>query len=177
MDSLSNGSTPKKFGQPLKASGNGERIRRYKEKTFTPNGPNRANLGLKIEDFFYGAILSDDAPAMLAWRMARVREDGALTPFGTDAFDVFRSLLVRPEIFVSRTVEQVLVRAFARPLQFSLSYLLDATYRQRLESCNRRRRKCRPKSGTGIGRVGSGFFRIRRERGFEARSLDDLSEN
>jgi hypothetical protein len=30
----------------------------------------------------------------------------ALTPFGTDAFDVFRSLLVQPENFVSRTVEQ-----------------------------------------------------------------------
>jgi hypothetical protein len=119
-----------KYGQPLKPSGNGERIRRYKEKTFTPNGPIKADLGLKIEDFFWEPFYQMMRQQMLAWRMARVREDGAervsvlhispsanlplhkvtapaLTPFGTDAFDVFRSLLVRPENFVSLTVEQV----------------------------------------------------------------------
>jgi hypothetical protein len=64
------------------------------------------------------------------WRTERAREDGAervsvlhispsanqplhkvtapaLTRFGTDAFDVFRSLLVQPENFVARTVEEV----------------------------------------------------------------------
>jgi hypothetical protein len=119
-----------KYGQPLKPSGNCERIRRYKEKTFSPNGPIKPDLGLKIEDFFWEPFYQMMRQQMLAWRMARAREDDAervsvlhispsanqplhkvtapaLVHFGKDAFDVFRRLLVQPDNFVSRTVEQV----------------------------------------------------------------------
>jgi hypothetical protein len=119
-----------KYGQPLDPSGNGERKRRYKDKIFAPNGPIKGDLGLKVEDFFWEPFYQMMRQQMLAWRMERAREDGAervsvlhispsanqplhkvtapaLTRFGTDAFDVFRSLLVQPEKFVARTVEQV----------------------------------------------------------------------
>jgi hypothetical protein len=119
-----------KYGQPLDPSGNDERKRRYKDKIFAPNGPIKADLGLKIEEFFWEPFYQMLRQQMLAWRMERAREDGAervsvlhispsanvqlhkvtapaLAHFGTDAFDVFRGLLLQPENFVSRTVEQV----------------------------------------------------------------------
>ena len=119
-----------KYGQPLDPSGNEERKRRYKDKVFAPNGPIKADLGLRIEDFFWEPFYQMMRQQMLAWHMEHARDDGAervsvlhvspsanralhkvtapaLTHVGKDAFEVFRSLLVHPDSFVFRTVEQV----------------------------------------------------------------------
>jgi hypothetical protein len=119
-----------KYGQPLDPGGNDERKRRYNDKVFAPNGPIKADLGLKVEDFFWEPFYQMMRQQMLAWRMERAREDGAdrvsvlhispsanrslhkvtapaLRRFGADAFDVFRRLLVQPDNFVSRTAEEV----------------------------------------------------------------------
>jgi hypothetical protein len=119
-----------KYGQPLDPIGNGERTRRYRDKIFAPNGPVKADRGLKIQDFFWEPFYQMLRQQMLAWRMERGREDGAervsvlhispsenlplhkvtapaLRHLGADAFAVFRGLLVQPENFVSRTIEEV----------------------------------------------------------------------
>jgi hypothetical protein len=119
-----------KYGQPIDQSGNGERERRYKDKIFAPNGPIKADLGLKVEDFFWEPFYQMMRQQMLAWRMEHAREDGAervsvlhispsanqslhkvtapaLRRFGGGAFDVFRTLLIQPDHFVSRTAEEV----------------------------------------------------------------------
>jgi hypothetical protein len=119
-----------KYGQPLDPSGNDERIRRYENRTFAPDGPIRADRGLQIEDLFWEPLYQMMRQQMLAWQMERAREDGAervsvlhispsanralhkvtapaLSHLGKDVFEVFRSLLVHPDSFVFRTVEQV----------------------------------------------------------------------
>src|SRR3954471_3507790 len=118
------------YGAPLRVDGNPTRIVRYSDKAFTPAGPIRADLGLKLEDFFWEPFYQLLRQQMLAWRMTQAHEDGAhpvrllhispagnraldtvtspsLRRFGDDAFDVFRSLLVQPEDFISRTTDQV----------------------------------------------------------------------
>jgi hypothetical protein len=118
------------YGPSLEPSGNRERIRRYMNRTFVPNGPIRADLGLRIEDFFWEPLYQMMRQQMLAWQMERAREDGAervsvlhispsanralhkvtapaLIHVGKDVFEVFRSLLVHPNSFVFRTTEQV----------------------------------------------------------------------
>jgi hypothetical protein len=125
-----------KYGAPLRADGNPTRLRRYRDKAFAPDGPIRADAGLKVEDFFWDPFYQMLRQQMLAWRMERAREDGAdrvfvlhISPcanlalhrvtapamrgFGDDAFQIFRSLLVRPDDFVSRTTEQVFGAALA----------------------------------------------------------------
>jgi hypothetical protein len=117
-------------GQPLESIGNDERKKRYDGKVFAPNGPIKADLGLKVEDFFWEPFYQMVRQQTLAWRMERAREDGAervsvlhispsanqslhkvtapaLRGFGVDAFDVFRRLLVQPDRFICRTAEEV----------------------------------------------------------------------
>ncbi len=117
-------------GQPIGAAGNPTRKQRYSDKAFAPNGPMRADLGLKLEDFFWEPLYQLLREQMLAWQMERAKENGAervsvlhispaantalhrvtapaLRGFGDDVFNVFRSLLVTPESFHARTTEQV----------------------------------------------------------------------
>lgn len=118
------------YGAPLQADGNPTRIARYVHKAFTPAGPIRADLGLKLEDFFWEPFYQLLRQQMLAWRMTQAHEDGAdrvrvlhispaanralhavtspsLRRFGDDAFEVFRCLLAQPEDFISQTTNQV----------------------------------------------------------------------
>jgi hypothetical protein len=141
------------YGSPLNSSGNIERLKRYKERAFYPYGPIRTDLGLKVEDFFWEPFYQMLRQQMLAWRMQRACENGAervsvlhvspsknhelhkvtapaLRPVGEDAFTVFRSLLVAPDNFVFRTIEQVFcptIRADQSDLQAATwsEYLLD----------------------------------------------------
>jgi hypothetical protein len=119
-----------KYGAPLRADGNPTRIARYSDKAFTPAGPIRSDFGLKLEDFFWEPFYQLLRQQMLAWQMTQAREDGAgrvrvlhispsgnralhtvtspsLRRFGDDAFEVFRSLLVQPDAFISRTTDQM----------------------------------------------------------------------
>lgn len=119
-----------KYGPALKAEGNPTRVARYFDKAFAPTGPIRADMGLTLDDFFWEPFYQLLRQQMLAWRMMQAREDGAdrvrvlhispagnralhfvtsptLRQFGNDAFEVFRSLLVQPDDFISRTTDQV----------------------------------------------------------------------
>jgi hypothetical protein len=119
-----------KYGAALRPKGNATRIGRYAEKAFAPNGPIRSDLNLTVEDFFWDPLYQLLRQQMLAWRMERAGENGAervsvlhispagnvplhkvtapaLRRFGDDVFSVFRTLLVRPETFVSLSTEQV----------------------------------------------------------------------
>lgn len=118
------------YGGPIDPEGNETRIARYTGKTFAPEGPIRGDLDLKIEDFFWEPFYQLLRQQMLAWRMERARETGtervrvlhispggnrdlhkvtapSLREFGADAFEVFRSLLVDPDSFVSKSIEDV----------------------------------------------------------------------
>ena len=118
------------YGAPLDPKGNATRTSRYAEKAFAPVGPLRADLGLKLAEFFWEPFYQLLRRQMLALRMERAQEDGAqrvrvlhispsanralhkvtapaLCRFGDDAFDVFRSVLAEPDRFVARTTEQV----------------------------------------------------------------------
>ena len=107
-------------------SGNAIRRKRYAAKVFAPDGPVRADLGLDVEDFFHEPIYQMLRQTMLAWQMQAHGEDGAtrvrvlhVSPHGNtvlhrmtapklpkgDAFEVFRSLLVYPDIFIQTTTE------------------------------------------------------------------------
>ena len=118
------------YGSPIKEKGNATRVERYKDLIFAPNGPIRDDAGVKLEDFFWEPFYQLLRQQMLAFQMQKAREDGAdrvsvlhiapvanlalrkvtapaLRRFGDDAFAVFRSLLVRPEDFVSRSTESL----------------------------------------------------------------------
>ena len=118
------------YGTPPRESSKAERIRRYEHKAFHPDGPIRADLGLKVEDLFWEPFYQMFRQQMLAHRMSRAHEDGAervsvlhisprgnralhkvtapaLKDMGADAFEVFRSILVRPEDFTSVAIEDV----------------------------------------------------------------------
>jgi hypothetical protein len=118
------------YGPPLSLSGNETRTRRYKELVFHPNGPIRHDQGLTLEDFFWEPFYQLLRQKMLAFQMQKHGEDGAsrvrvlhiapaanlalkkvtssaLRRFGDNAFTVFRSLLVRPDDFVSRSTEEL----------------------------------------------------------------------
>jgi len=116
------------YGQPITASGNPTRLKRYHDLVFAPDGPVRNDLGIKLEEFFYEPFYQLLRQQMLAFQMQKAKEDGsdrvrvlhiapaanlalrkvtspALSRFGDDAFTVFRSLLVLPEAFISRSTE------------------------------------------------------------------------
>lgn len=107
-------------------NGNATRRQRYAAKAFAPDGPVRAELDLDVEDFFHEPIYQMLRQTMLAWQMQKHGEDGAtrvrvlhVSPRGNtvlhrmtapklptgDAFEVFRSLLVDPDIFMQTTTE------------------------------------------------------------------------
>lgn len=117
------------YGQPLEPGGNATRAGRYRALMSAPNGPIRADAGVKLEDFFWEPLYQLLRQQMLAWRMEQARENGAeevsilhispsrnralhkvtsprLKPFGDDVFAVFRSLLATPGHFLSLTTEQ-----------------------------------------------------------------------
>jgi hypothetical protein len=119
-----------RYGQPIPPAGNETRTRRYKDLAFYPGGPIRNDQGVKLEDFFWEPFYQLLRQQMLAFQMQKAREDGAdgvrvlhvapianlalkkvtspaLQRFGYNAFAVFRSLLVDPENFVSRSTEDL----------------------------------------------------------------------
>jgi hypothetical protein len=118
------------YGQPIDADGNATRLARYSNKAFAPDGPIRTDLDLKLEDFFWEPFYQLLRQQMLAWRMAKVHEADAhrvrvlhispvgnhalhkvtapsLRRFGDEAFQVFRSVLVQPGDFLSRTTGEI----------------------------------------------------------------------
>ncbi|OPF90302.1 hypothetical protein I8G32_02517 [Rhodopseudomonas palustris] len=121
-----------KYGAPIPKSGNSERCRRYAGIAFNPKGPLKTNPDLNLTDFFYEPFYQLLRQQMLAHQMQLAQHDGArrvrvlhISPAGnhalhrvtspplrelgcgTDAFDLFRSLLVRPNDFVDRTIEEL----------------------------------------------------------------------
>jgi hypothetical protein len=127
------------YGQPIPPKGNPTRINRYQSLAFAPDGPIRNDLGLSLEDFFYEPFYQLLRQQMLAFQMEKAREAGTdrvhvlhisplanialtrvtsptLRRFGIrGAFDVFRSLLVRPDDFSSRSTESVFGRFLLDP--------------------------------------------------------------
>ncbi len=124
------------YGQPIPPKGNDVRLGRYRDLLFSPAGPVRADAGLAVTDFFWEPFYQMARQQMLAFRMQEAREDGAervrvlhispagnlplhgvtapaLKALGTDAFEVFRSLLVRPDDFISAATESVFGAALA----------------------------------------------------------------
>jgi hypothetical protein len=116
------------YGPPIAPAGNPTRIARYANLAFAPEGPIRSDLGLVLSDFFYEPFYQLVRQQMLAFQMQRAKEDGSdrvrvlhiapaanvalrkvtspnLRRFGGDAFVVFRSLLVHPDDFISRSTE------------------------------------------------------------------------
>jgi hypothetical protein len=115
------------YGPPLDPKGNATRRKRYQDIFLQPNGPIRADAGVKLDDFFFEPFYQMLRQQMLAWHtqasdpqidrarvlhlspsgnrpLHRVTSRG-LRRCGDDAFDVFRSLLVNPEDFVSISIE------------------------------------------------------------------------
>lgn len=107
-----------------------KRVESYGGVAFSPAGPLRADTGLAVEALFWEPFYQMARQQMLAFQMQAAREDGAervrvlhispagnqalhrvtapaLKDRGTDAFEVFRSLLVRPDDFISRSTEAV----------------------------------------------------------------------
>ena len=141
------------YGQPINPRGNETRIRRYADKTFFPDGPFRSDLGLHVQDFFWEPFYQLARQQMLAWRMERSSEDGAdrvmvlhisaagntalhkvtvpeLKSLGSDAFDVFRTLLVEPSRFHATSIEQTFLPAIRTRIAADAqdpwaAYLLD----------------------------------------------------
>jgi Restriction Endonuclease associating with ARP len=93
-------------------------------------GPLRSDLQLKLEDFFYEPFYQLLRQQMLAFQMQEARDNGtdrvrvlhitpagnralkkvtppALRRFGHNAFEVWKSLLVLPDDFVSRSTESL----------------------------------------------------------------------
>lgn len=138
-----------KYGAPIAPAGNPTRVARYEKLAFAPDGPIRADVGLALTDFFHEPFYQLLRQQMLAWRMQRAGECGsqrvrvlhispnanvalkavtapALRRFADDAFDAFRSVLVRPDDFVARSSETLfgplLAASKGRPWA---DYLLD----------------------------------------------------
>ena len=121
---------PNKVREGATRSPNEVRADRYRELIFAPGGPIRADLDLKLSDFFWEPFYQLLRQQMLAFRMERAREGAAecvrvlhispagnrrlhvvtspaLKRFGEDAFALFATLLVHADRFVARTTEQV----------------------------------------------------------------------
>lgn len=107
----------------------GTRTRRYRDIAFEPRGPIRSDLGLRLGDFFHEPFYQLLRQQMLAWHIERDEKSGvdrarvlhlspagnralhqvtapALERLGDDAFEVFKSVLVDPFAFVSRSTEE-----------------------------------------------------------------------
>jgi hypothetical protein len=143
------------YGAPVDSKGNVTRTSRYAEKAFAPVGPLRADLGLKLADFFWEPFYQLLRQQMLALQMERAHEDDAqrvrvlhispsanralhkvtapaLRRFGDDAFDVFRGVLAEPDRFVGRTTEQVfapfVASDHAEPAALAWAHYLNERY-------------------------------------------------
>ena len=116
------------YGPPINVAGNPTRIKRYAQLAFAPEGPVRSDMGLAPRRLFYepfyqllrradagfpdaegqrGRCRSCPRVAHCAGREPCPQKGHFPDPrrFGDDAFIVFRSLLVHPEDFVSRSLE------------------------------------------------------------------------
>lgn len=119
-----------KYSGPIRSAKNPKLEQSYGKLVFAPDGPIDASHSLALSDFFYEPFYQLLRQQMLAHRMQLAQHGGvrrvrvlhispagnralhrvtsqALQKFGTDAFDVFRSLLVRPNDFVNRTIEDL----------------------------------------------------------------------
>ncbi len=124
------------YGPPISPGGNAVRLGRYRELVFAPAGPVCADQGLTISDFFWEPFYQLLRQQMLAFQMQAAGEDGtervrvlhisptsnhalhavtapALRSRGGDIFEVFRTLLVRPDDFVSRSTAAVFGKALS----------------------------------------------------------------
>jgi hypothetical protein len=136
------------YGAPLTGDLTGKRPKRYGAIAFAPNGPIRADAGLTLADFFWEPFYQLLRQQMLAHRIQADPESGvdrarvlhlspagnralhrvtapALARFGSDAFEVFRSLLVDPDAFIGRTIEAAFAPLAEWPEADWLSYLRD----------------------------------------------------
>ncbi len=118
------------YGPPIPAKGNPTRIERYRDIAFDPDGPIRADRGLKLEDFFWEPFYQLLRQQMLAYRMQRAPEEETthvrvlhiapaenralrkvtapkMSSFGEDAFKAFKAVLVKEDDFISRTTEEI----------------------------------------------------------------------
>jgi hypothetical protein len=116
------------YGAPIPAKGNPTRTKRYENLAFAPNGPIRADRGLKLADFFYEPFYQMLRQQMLAFQLETTgaadrahvlhispRGNSALhrvtspklRSIGGDAFEVFQELLVHPDRFVERRTEEL----------------------------------------------------------------------
>lgn len=115
--------------RPDGTGGNLTRHKRYGDIAFAPKGPIRADLGLALEDFFWEPFYQLIRQQMIAHQMEKHDEADIvrvlhLSPRGndalhrvtapklrqlggTDAFEVFRGLLVNPDRFIDRRIEDV----------------------------------------------------------------------
>ncbi len=119
-----------RYGAPIPPSGNDTRQRRYENLVFAPDGPIRTDQSVILADFFWEPFYQLLRQQMLACRMQAAREDGAdrvrvlhispsgnlalhqvtapkLRRFGSNAFDAFRNLLMQPDDFICRSLEDV----------------------------------------------------------------------
>jgi hypothetical protein len=126
-----------RYGQPLGPNGNATRRQRYQDIFRHPNGPIRAHADVALDDFFYEPFYQMLRQQMLTWHteasdpqidrarvlhlspsgnrpLHRVTSPG-LRRCGADAFDVFRSLLVDPQDFVSVSIEDAFALLAAWP--------------------------------------------------------------
>lgn len=118
------------YGKPPEPRSEKERTRRYQDLAFGPPGPLRGDAGLELTDLFWEPFYQLVRQQMLASRMQASGEDGtervrvlhiapagnrrlsrvtspALRPLGENAFKVYRSLLERPDDFISRSTESL----------------------------------------------------------------------
>jgi hypothetical protein len=113
-----------------------KRLASYGDLAFAPAGPLKADTGVALEEFFWEPFYQLLRQQMVAAQMQEAREDGAervrvlhISPNGNadlhrvtapalrhlsqDAFEAFRSLLVRPDDFISASTEAVFSAALA----------------------------------------------------------------
>lgn len=107
-----------------------ERLRRYADKAYAPEGPLAPEAEVEIKDLFWEPFYQLIRQQMLAHRMQAAHETGAervrvlhiapaanralrrvtapaLRERGDDAFAVYRSLLASPDDFISRSTESL----------------------------------------------------------------------
>jgi hypothetical protein len=153
---------PNKVREGAARSPNEVRADRYCGLMFTPNGPIRDDLNLKLEDFFWEPFYQLLRQQILAFQMEKAREaetdrvrvlhispagnrrlhavtSQALNRFGVDAFAVFAETLVDPAAFIGRTIEQVFGPLMAEmPEDPWASYLADRyTFLAPIDSADR----------------------------------------
>lgn len=118
------------YGTPPEEKREVERRRRYQNIAFAPFGPVRSDAGVKLTDLFWEPFYQLFRQQMLAARMQAEHEDEAervrvlhiapaanrrlrrvtspsLRRLGEDAFAVYRTLLAKPDDFISRATESL----------------------------------------------------------------------